>query len=133
MGAAGGTVRLAKLDVDAVPEIAQALQVKSLPTVMIIHKGKLVDKFEGVLPDEALKKFIQVLAECYLLTSPPMHLVSLHAVRLLLANRSALPSVAESGRTWRRVGRSCESAGDGCGTCCHYMLCHSNMMCSRSS
>jgi len=54
-----GAVRLAKLNVDNVPEIAQALQVKSLPTVMMVHKGKLVDQFQGVLPDDKLKAFVQ--------------------------------------------------------------------------
>ena len=51
-------MRLAKLNVDNVPEIAQALQVKSLPTVMMVHMGKLVDQFQGVLPDNQLKQFV---------------------------------------------------------------------------
>ena len=45
--AAGGTVRLAKVNVDNLPEIAQALQVASLPTVMLLHGGKIVDSFKG--------------------------------------------------------------------------------------
>ena len=55
----GGAVRLAKVNVDNLPEIAQALQVQSLPTVMLLHDGKLVDQFKGVLPDEQLKSFIE--------------------------------------------------------------------------
>ncbi|HBS73987.1 MAG TPA: thioredoxin, partial [Microbacterium sp.] len=57
--AADGAVRLAKVNVDALPELAQALQVKSLPTVMAVHKGKLVDSFQGVLPDAQLKQFVE--------------------------------------------------------------------------
>ena len=56
--AAGGAVRLAKVNVDKLPELAQALQVKELPTVMIVHMGKLVDSFKGVLPDAEIKAFV---------------------------------------------------------------------------
>jgi len=51
-------VRLAKINTDHLPEIAQALQVAKLPTVMLLHKGKLVDSFQGVLPDASLKQFV---------------------------------------------------------------------------
>lgn len=56
--AADGAVRLAKVNVDALPELAQALQVKSLPTVMAVHKGKLVDSFQGALADDKLKAWV---------------------------------------------------------------------------
>jgi len=57
--AAQGSVRLAKVNVDKLPELAQALQVASLPTVMLVHKGKLVDSFQGVQPDANLRTFIE--------------------------------------------------------------------------
>ena len=37
-----GSVRLAKVDVDKLPELAQALQVKSMPTVMLVHQLSLI-------------------------------------------------------------------------------------------
>lgn len=55
---AQGAVRLAKIDVDRVPELAQALQVASLPTVMLLHMGKLVDQFQGALRDAQIKAFV---------------------------------------------------------------------------
>ena len=58
VGAASGAVRLAKINVDNLPELAQALQVKSLPSVMLLHQGKLVDSFQGALPDAAVKAFV---------------------------------------------------------------------------
>ena len=58
IGASQGALRLAKINVDNLPELASALQVKSLPTVMLLHGGKLVDQFQGVLPDAQLKQFI---------------------------------------------------------------------------
>lgn len=54
-----GAIRLAKVNVDNHPELAQALQVKSLPTVMLVHMGKLADSFQGVLPDPQLKAFVE--------------------------------------------------------------------------
>jgi putative thioredoxin len=56
---AQGAVRLAKINVDALPELAQALQVASLPTVMLLHKGKLVDSFQGDVPDAQIKQFVE--------------------------------------------------------------------------
>ena len=58
ISAKGGSVRLAKLNVDNLPELAQALQVKSLPTVMLVHEGKLVDSFTGSVPDDQLAAFV---------------------------------------------------------------------------
>ena len=60
---AGGAVRLAKINVDNLPEISQALQVQNLPTVMLLHGGKLVDQFQGVLPDAKLAAFVQKAVE----------------------------------------------------------------------
>ena len=44
-----GKVRLAKLDTDNQPELAQALGIQSLPTVFTVHNGKAVDQFIGLL------------------------------------------------------------------------------------
>ncbi len=61
--AAGGSVRLAKINVDEQPQIAAALQVQSLPTVMLLHGGKLVDSFKGMLPEPQLKAFFDKAVE----------------------------------------------------------------------
>jgi len=61
--AAGGAVRLAKINTDALPELAQALQVVSLPTVMLLHGGKLVNQFKGAVPDAELKQFVDKAVE----------------------------------------------------------------------
>ena len=58
-----GSVRLAKVDVDKLPELAQALQVKSMPTVMLVHQGKLVDSFVGLPDDAAIAAFVQKATE----------------------------------------------------------------------
>lgn len=59
---ARGMIRLAKLNVDAEAEIAAQLGVRSLPTVLGIVGGKMVDRFMGVVPDPQLQAFFTKLA-----------------------------------------------------------------------
>lgn len=57
-----GAVELAKVDVDANPEIAQAFQVQSIPAVFAIKDGQIVDTFVGALPEAGVREFIERLA-----------------------------------------------------------------------
>lgn len=59
INAAQGSVRLAKVNVDKLPDLAQALRVQSLPSVMLVHKGKLVDQFQGAPPDAQIEAFVK--------------------------------------------------------------------------
>jgi putative thioredoxin len=62
-GEAGGQWVLAKVDVDANPRLAQALQVQSIPMVVAVIGGQLVDGFLGALPEAQVKQWIsQVVA-----------------------------------------------------------------------
>ena len=54
-----GKVKLAKLNTDEQPELAQALQIQSLPTVFAIHNGKPVDNFIGLLGEDEVEMFVQ--------------------------------------------------------------------------
>lgn len=56
--AAGGAVRLGKVNTDEQPQLAQALQVKSLPTVIGVAGGKAVAMSQGALPEAELKDFM---------------------------------------------------------------------------
>ena len=47
-GPAGVRIKLAKLDVDAQPGLAQALQVQSMPTVFAVAGGRVVSQFVGL-------------------------------------------------------------------------------------
>jgi putative thioredoxin len=61
--AAGGQWILAKVDVDANPQLSAALQVQSIPMVVAVIGGQLVDGFLGALPEAQVKQWIgQVLA-----------------------------------------------------------------------
>lgn len=53
-----GAFVLAKVDVDAEQELAAAFQIRSVPTVMLVKGGQLVDGFPGALPEGQLREFL---------------------------------------------------------------------------
>lgn len=64
--AAGGRVKLVKIDIDKntalVQQLAQlGLPLQSVPTVAAFYKGQIADLFQGALPEGEVKKFIENL------------------------------------------------------------------------
>jgi putative thioredoxin len=60
---ANGAWVLAKVDVDANPRLAQAFQAQSIPMVVAIIGGQMVDAFLGAMPEAQVKQWLtQVLA-----------------------------------------------------------------------
>ena len=55
---AGGFL-LAKVDVDKEQQLAGYFQVKSIPTVMLVKDGQIVDGFPGALPEGQLREFLK--------------------------------------------------------------------------
>lgn len=53
-----GRVKFAKVNVSASPMTAIQYSVKSLPTILMFNKGKVVNQFTGRPTLEALEKFI---------------------------------------------------------------------------
>jgi putative thioredoxin len=62
VGETNGAVELAKVDVDANPDVARAFGAQSIPAVFAIFEGKIVDTFVGALPEPAVREFIEKLA-----------------------------------------------------------------------
>jgi putative thioredoxin len=60
--AAGGKVRMVKINVDENQMIAGQLRIQSIPTVFAFWQGKPVDGFQGALPGSEIKKFIDRVA-----------------------------------------------------------------------
>ncbi|MGH3151657.1 MAG: tetratricopeptide repeat protein [Streptosporangiaceae bacterium] len=59
---ADGQWILAKVDVDANPQLAAALQVQSIPMVVAVIGGQLVDGFLGAMPEAQVRQWLgQVL------------------------------------------------------------------------
>jgi putative thioredoxin len=57
--AARGKIRLARMNIDAWPQIAEKLGVQSIPAVVAFQGGQMVDGFLGVLPESEIKAFIE--------------------------------------------------------------------------
>ena len=53
-----GRFVLAKLDTDKAPNIAAALQIRSIPHVVLIIAGRPVDQFQGALPESQIRAFL---------------------------------------------------------------------------
>lgn len=53
-----GAFLLARVDVDQEQELAEAFQIRSVPTVMLVKGGQLIDGFPGVLPEGQVKEFL---------------------------------------------------------------------------
>jgi len=60
--AAGGKVRMVKVDVDQNQMIARQLQIQSIPTVYAFWQGQPVDGFQGAVPQSEIKKFVERVA-----------------------------------------------------------------------
>ncbi len=43
-------VRLVKVDADAVPELLQRFSIQSIPTLMLVHRGRELARTSGVMP-----------------------------------------------------------------------------------
>ena len=65
-----GAVRLAKMNIDEHPAVAQQLQVQSIPAVFAFKDGQPVDGFMGALPESDIKQFLDKHLDTALDPSP---------------------------------------------------------------
>jgi putative thioredoxin len=79
-------VELAKIDVDANPELASRFEIRGIPAVKAFRNGQVVDEFVGALPAPAVGEFLDRL------TGPP----PAERVVAELRESGELPDVAEA-------------------------------------
>ena len=60
--AAGGKVKMVKINIDENQQIAAQLQIKSVPTVYAFVDGKPVDGFQGAVPPSEIKAFVDKIS-----------------------------------------------------------------------
>ena len=60
---AAGDWLLAKVDVDANPQLGAALQVQSIPMVVAVIGGQIVDGFLGALPEAQVRQWISQILQ----------------------------------------------------------------------
>lgn len=53
-----GAFRLGKVDVDAQQELAGMFGIRSVPTVVLVKDGQILDGFTGALPEGQLREFL---------------------------------------------------------------------------
>jgi putative thioredoxin len=54
-----GAFRLAKVDCDKEQQLAGMFGVRSIPTVVLIQGGQIVDAFSGALPESEVRQFLE--------------------------------------------------------------------------
>ena len=54
-----GKIQLVKVNTEKEPQLATEYGVRSLPTVKLFRAGQVVDEFMGVLPERAVREFIE--------------------------------------------------------------------------
>lgn len=87
-----GTFRLAKIDVDANPNLAVRLNVRGIPAVKAFRDGQVVSEFTGLQPEARLVEFIRALA-------PSKADLLLEKAQTMLDNRQAASAEKEYRRT----------------------------------
>jgi len=58
VGEYAGAIKLAKVDCDKEQQLAAMFGVRSIPTVVLVREGQLVDGFTGALPEAQLREFL---------------------------------------------------------------------------
>lgn len=53
-----GRLKVVKVNADEQPELTQQAGVRSLPTVLLVKDGRVVDQFNGALPDSQIRAFL---------------------------------------------------------------------------
>ncbi|KAF0676534.1 thioredoxin [Profundibacterium mesophilum] len=60
--AAGGAVKMVKINVDEAQQIAAQLRIQSIPTVYAFYQGQPIDGFQGAVQGSEIKAFVERVA-----------------------------------------------------------------------
>lgn len=63
VGETGGAASMAKVNIDDNQELAQAMQIQSVPMVFAFFQGQPVNGFQGVKPESEIKAFIDQVVQ----------------------------------------------------------------------
>lgn len=54
-----GRALVAKVNTETNPKLSQHFKIKSIPTIMFVHKGNLVERFQGLIPKPNLEEILE--------------------------------------------------------------------------
>ena len=79
--AAGGRIKLVKIDIDKNPALVQqltqlGLPLQSVPTVAAFWQGQIADMFQGAQPESEVKRFVETLLKAAGGTMPTADLIA---------------------------------------------------------
>ena len=60
--ASDGRVTLAKVNVDENPELALRYSIRSIPTILFVKDGEVIDRVVGAVPKSALQEILKARA-----------------------------------------------------------------------
>lgn len=60
-GELAGRVRFAKVDVDGSPGVSARFEVRNIPTLLVMHRGRVVDRIVGAVPKAEILRRLQPL------------------------------------------------------------------------
>ncbi len=58
-----GKALIAKINTESNPKLSQHFKIKSIPTLLMIHNGNMVERFQGVVPKPNLEELIEKYLE----------------------------------------------------------------------
>jgi thioredoxin 2 len=58
-GTLAGKMKVAKLNTDASPATANHYGIRGIPTLVLIHDGKEIDRITGAMPESALRPWLE--------------------------------------------------------------------------
>ncbi|MEM8526438.1 MAG: thioredoxin [Bacteroidota bacterium] len=53
-----GRALVAKVNTEANPRLSQHFKIKSIPTIMFVNKGQIVERFQGLIPKPNLEEIL---------------------------------------------------------------------------
>lgn len=57
-----GRVKVVKINVDTEPELAKAFNVTGVPTLVLLHKGKIIEGYAGLVSAKSILQMIEKLS-----------------------------------------------------------------------
>lgn len=54
-----GRLKLVKVDIDRAPKLAQRFSVQAVPTLMVLHRGKVIARQPGAAPVDVLRRWVE--------------------------------------------------------------------------